>query len=67
MNLLSCVLIGSEKFVVVVTRNEDQSCTLSLVSGAGRVTCQHVVHGKVNKVCLVLGSRVGPAHGELSD
>ena len=44
----------TEKFVVAVTRSdENQSCTLSLVSGKGRVTCQYLVHGKVNKVCLV--------------
>lgn len=52
---LMCLLVLSEKFVVVVTRNEEQqSCTLSLVLGSGRVTCQYLVHGKVNKVCLVL-------------
>lgn len=67
MNSLSCVFIASEKFVVVVTRCEDQSCMLSLVSGAGRVTYQHLVHGKVNKVCLDLWSRVGRAHGDQND
>lgn len=42
--------------MVVVTRNEEehQSCTLRLVLGSGRVICQYLVHGKVNKVCLVL-------------
>ena len=51
--------------MVVVTRSEeDQSCTLSLVSGSGRVSCQHLVRGKVNKVGLILGSQVGWTHGE---
>lgn len=50
-------LAAAEKFVVVVTRNEEeqQSCTLSLVLGSGRVTCQYLVHGKVNKVCVLEG------------
>ncbi|XP_045112196.1 uncharacterized protein LOC123505146 [Portunus trituberculatus] len=48
------LLTAAEKFVVAVTRSgEDQSCTLSLVSGEGRVTCQYLVHGKVNKVCVL--------------
>lgn len=57
------MLIHPEKFVVVVTRSEEeQSCTLSLVSGTGYVTCQYLVHGKVNKVCLVLIMKVGRIH-----
>lgn len=51
---------AAKKFVVVVIRNEDQSCTLSLVSGEGRITCQHLVHGKVNKVCVLEGGGEPP-------
>ncbi|KAG0713108.1 hypothetical protein GWK47_016966 [Chionoecetes opilio] len=50
-------LAAAGNFVVVVTRSEEeQSCTLSLVAGKGRITCQHLVHGKVNKVCVLEGS-----------
>lgn len=47
------LLTAAEKFVVAVTRSEDQTCTLTLVSGEGCVTCQYLVHGKVNKVCVL--------------